>query len=269
MVSVLISTVYDRLHLLNAECFPLNEELSYFISCQGLRNKDLSHYEEILASVFGDNYYCSFIEGYGLSINRNNAIKLALSKSKPNTYFYICDDDVSIDVDSLLAAAAIAAKKKLSCTVGVVNTKDGYFKNYPKNIKKYSRLDCSKVSSVEMLICSGFIQRHKLSFDENFGLGSKYPSGEEFIFCNDIISLGGSVYFLPKILCEHPPVSSGSDFFSSEHKIVAKGAMFSRVFGRRLGVILSLMFAIKKFTHFKREVNFFKFTKYIIKGALQ
>ncbi|BED88002.1 glycosyl transferase [Pseudoalteromonas sp. MM1] len=269
MVSILISTIYDRIDLLNEKNYPQNPEVTYFISCQGYRNKEIRHYEEALISIFGKNCNYSFMEGYGLSKNRNNAITLALSKSNNDTYFYICDDDISIDIDSLLKVSAIASHEKLVCVVGMVKTINGYFKNYPAKQRTYSRLDCSKVSSVEMLVCSDFIEKNKLHFDERFGLGAEYPSGEEFVFCNDIISLGGKVRFFPIAFCEHPPVSSGSDFFSSHNKVIAKGAMFTRVFGKVGGVVLSLIFAFKKKSQYRGSLTFFEFTKQIIKGALR
>lgn len=106
-------------------------------------------------------------------------------------------------------------------------------------------------------ILSLFFSKNIL-FDSRFGLGSIYPSGEEFIFLNDLISAGAKVDFSPIILCKHPPLSSGDDFYSSQYKIMAKGAMLKRVFPSYMCYPMIIMFAIKKYRAYRDSVSFFK-----------
>lgn len=269
MLIVAISTLFKRLDGIKRTQFPLNENIKYVISCQGNKEHDDTYYESYLRMIFGDDVVWGEAPNSGLSNNRNNAIKLALS-CKPETerYLYIGDDDITLSVEGLLDAIAVMREKKLSCLTGIVATDDGFFRHYCNKTYSHSRLSSARVCSVEIVVDLEFVFSKSIIFDSRFGLGSIYPSGEEFIFINDLISAGGKVDFSPIILCKHPPLSSGDDFYSSQYKIMAKGAMLKRVFPSYICYPMIIMFAIKKYKAYRDSVSFLKFCNNMIKGAM-
>lgn len=270
MLVIAISTLFNRLDGIKKEQFPSNENIKYVISCQGKKEHDDTYYESYLKAIFGDDVVWGDASSSGLSNNRNNGIKLALGcKSAANLYLYICDDDVTLSVEGLLDAIAVMQERKLSCLTGIVSTNDGFFRDYSNQTYSHSRLSAAKVSSVEIVVDLDFVLSKNILFDSRFGLGSIYPSGEEFIFINDLISAGGKVNFCPIILCKHPPVSSGDDFYSSQYKIMAKGAMLQRVFPFYICYPMMVMFAIKKYRAYRGSVSFIQFCKNMIKGAME
>ncbi|MCU7999953.1 hypothetical protein [Shewanella sp. SM95] len=270
MLVVAISTLFSRINRIKKEQFPLNENLMYVISCQGRKEFDDTYYQSSLSQIFGDDIVWGEAPELGLSHNRNNAIKLTLDNfSGAGNYLYVCDDDISLSVDGLLDAVTVLREKKLSCLTGIVATDDGFLKKYSAHTYFHSRLSAARVCSVEIIIDLDFVFSNNILFDCRFGLGSRYPSGEEFIFINDFLSTGGKVAFYPIKLCKHPPLSSGDDFYSSQHKIMAKGAMLKRVFPSYICYPMIIIFAIKKYRVYRHSVSFIKFCNNMVKGAME
>ncbi|MFK3977009.1 glycosyltransferase family protein [Shewanella vesiculosa] len=267
MIIISISTTFDRLKNISINQFPTHPCISYVVSCQGDMIHPTDNYIKIIEDLFGINTPINLMNGFGLSRNRNASIFLANKIAKPQDYIYICDDDVTIQVDGLLAAQKIAIKMNMDFIAGTVTTINGPFKKYEIKSKRLFRRDCAKISSVELLISSDFLKISEVDFDENFGLGATYPSGEEFIFCCDLIVSGGMGIFFPITFCEHAPVSSGQDFFTKKIKIKAKGAMLARVYGKSIGSIYAFAFSVKKWNMYKNNLSFFYFTKYILQGV--
>lgn len=266
MIGVLISTTVERFLKIRAEQFPASDEIKYFISCQGeLKSRD--EYFVRAESLF-DNYELAFITPMGLSKNRNNAIELALKSNDYCDYFYIADDDILLSTEGLLELYRAATLDSSALASGMVKTNEGLYKNYFSREKVLNRFNCSKLSSVELLISRDFIDYQHVRFDERFGLGANYPSGEEYIFANDIIKNRGAVKFYPRIICEHPPESSGADFFTEPSKIKAKGAMLYRALGS-ISLVIMILFSIKKYRDYKDVISFKHFVKYMFLGFFE
>jgi hypothetical protein len=105
--------------------------------------------------------------------------------------------------------------------------------------------------------------KNALFFDLDFGLGSLYPSGEEYIFLTDALKLGLNVGYFPVVIGIHPDSSSGDDFFSSPIKIQAKRQMFIRIFGKYSFPII-VMFWIKKLLLLPNISSFLRFSRYLL-----
>lgn len=269
MIYISISTTYDRIFDLKDGSFQKSEQVKYVVACQGVRYLSDDEYILFLKTVFGDEVLYNLSDGYGLSKNRNNGILTALNVASEHDYIYICDDDVRIDVCGLLSAFELASKESIDMVTGIVTTPNGFFKSYPSNKFKYTKRSIAKISSVEMIVSVKFLKSKHLLFDTRFGLGSQYPSGEEFIFCNEVLRNGGNILFTPTIFCEHPPVSSGQDFFTSDIKVKTKGAMLCRAYGLYTSLILAMFFSIKKWPIYRKSISFNKFTLLILKGAVE
>ncbi|MCW2257105.1 hypothetical protein M2263_003196 [Providencia alcalifaciens] len=269
MLVITISTLFHRLEKIKPGQFPINENLRYVISCQGEKDHDHDYYESHLTTLFGLNVIWGEELKPGLANNRNNALKLACDNfAHLGSYIYICDDDIIPSLDGLLNAVEVMNAKNLACLTGIIATEDGLFKKYNNLPYRHTKLSAAKICSVEILVNLDFIIDNKIFFDNQFGLGSKYPSGEEFILINDIIAMGGRVDFYPIQVCIHPPLSSGDDFYSSDHKIMAKGAMLKRVFVFPLYYILIIAFAIKKYKVYRHRISLLQFLYKMLKGTM-
>lgn len=145
----------------------------------------------------------------------------------------------------------------------MVRTPEGnLFKKYKKNFFWHNKLTISSVSSIEIAFKRNSIIGREISFDESFGLGSNFPTGEEYIFLNDALNKGLKIGFVPETIVFHPIESSGSNFKNTK-LIIAKGAMIRRVFGR-LGILICLYFSLRKYK--KSDLSFKSFFTYICSG---
>ncbi len=267
---VAVSTTYDRLLNLKNTQFPRHEALFYVLSCQGEPQLPIKEYVKKIQDIFGEKCEYAFLEGFGLSRNRNAALALALDKlTRKSGFIHICDDDVTLDLSGLFELQKVAVNTKTDIAVGVVSSGDAMFKEYKHESYEISPYSAAKVSSIEMLVSSRFLSENKIAFDESFGLGTLYPSGEEFIFCNDVLNVGGRIKFFPITICDHPPISSGQDFFTESDKVVAKGAMLSRALGKWKAFLCSIAFSFKKWPSYKKHMSLFKFILLMIKGVLR
>lgn len=272
MIAVLISTLYNRLLEIKPNQFPKNDDVYYVVSCQGVPEHDLSVYENKIKQIFGDkNHSHVFIQGYGLSRNRNAAINLLMKLDFKGRYFYISDDDIELCLDGIQEVVEFASASGLDMVAGKIATLDmrDHKQNYSSSAVVLNKLSAARVSSVEMVLSRTAVEKCKLRFDEQFGLGAKYPSGEEYIFVTDLLDQGCRAAFYPAYLCKHPPVTSGHDFYSTPEKIMAKGAMFRRVFGFLGAITACTLFTFKKYRVIVRYVSLTSFYYNILKGMFK
>ena len=65
-----------------------------------------------------------------------------------------------------------------------------------------------------------------LRFNEDFGIGSRYISGEESVFLKDAEKSGRSIIFVPKTIVDTPKATTGKQFPDNPEVQRAKGATF-------------------------------------------
>lgn len=176
----------------------------------------------------------------GLSYSRN----YGLSKAR-TSYAYLLDDDVQLDANAP-ANVLTAINHYKADVLTFLHTIGGQLKkNALKKVTKHNWYTAGRVSSIDLCINLDFIKRNGISFDESFGLGSMYPSGEEYIFLRDCLRAHGAVVHVPEIVAHHPPITSGTDFFSCVDYVLAKRKMFQRATHRKISFEL-LAFYFKK-----------------------
>ena len=158
----------------------------------------------------------------GLAKSRNLAIENAIGK-----ICLIADDDIQYvsgfdqiikrTYDRLSNAAMILFK---------VDTLEGVpFKPYPLASKMFERTnELESISSIEMSFNRSAIVQNGIQFNELFGLNSKFPCGEEFIFCKDVFEAGGPVYFENRTVVLHSVVRSTTNP-GIDHLVYARGAL--------------------------------------------
>lgn len=189
----------------------------------------------------------------GLSRNRN----AALGACKTDLLL-LADDDLSWRQEGIDALrAALAADPRLDIAAGrLEDTTGAPLKKYPAAVSALGLLNCGHVGSPEIMLRMAFVRPHELRFDERFGVGSCYPSGEEYIFITDAIKRGARVRYIPHVVAIHPPMSTG-DNWSDARLIEARARVLGRVWGHAAPLV-RIAYAIKKHRRLglKRALHF-------------
>lgn len=236
----------DGIYSLTEYIGEIPDEFLLIISHQITNNKK---YDDVIS---GNNIEVIGRYETGLSRSRNVLLDAAIKSNVD--YLIISDDDVRYDSEGLKKLF----KKLINCGCHYqLQSKcpDGRLrKEYKKKPYKLGRKNIFGVSSIELCLNIPAINKDGLFFDEKFGLGAKYPAGEEPIFLSDALDKGHEIEFLPLTVTIHPEVSSGLLLFSDERMIHARGALFRRCFGFFKGACVAILFWAKKFV-FHRQKN--------------
>ena len=108
------------------------------------------------------------------------------------------------------------------------------------------------------------LKANNIYFDERFGLGSKFPASEEYIFLMDCLTEKLKIVYYPLPLCIHPKESTGNRINSIE-MIEARGAVCKRVYGIK-GILAILYISIKNLRKYKHEMSFIRYLFKALKG---
>ncbi len=126
-----------------------------------------------------------------------------------------------------------------------IYTPEGYpYKTYKDYIYKMNKFSIMKVSSVEIVFNKESILSKNIGFDERFGLGSFFKSGEENIFLSDCLKSGLNIYAVNQKLVFHPFESSGK--IINDNFFYDRGAVFFRIYGFLMANVLYIYFSYKK-----------------------
>lgn len=229
-LEIAVSTLNDGIK--NIE---IRQDYNYLIVHQVTDGNDYSR----LSSSLPDNVRYIISYDKGLSKSRNLALDNTIAD-----YVWIMDDDVSIREGAYSHIMSLCESYP-DCGMLVVSHSHELIDYLPGNRYKYlSDVSAANVSSIDMIINMKACKA--VRFDERFGLGSEYPSGEEYIFTCNIISAGYKVIKSRFVCAYHPPLSSGQDFYSTANKLKAKLEMFKVANGVMKGYVYYLAFLIRK-----------------------
>lgn len=128
------------------------------------------------------------------------------------------------------------------------------FKQYSSKRYLHTKKTLMRVASIEITFRVDKIHKSGIRFDEDFGLGSTYPTGEETIFLCDAIDRQLNIQYIPIPIVIHPKEHSNASYSIALFK--AKGAVFIRIFGLTTGCVIIFLFALKKYNDFKKEFSF-------------
>lgn len=232
-IEVIVSTLNDGLYDIN-----FNKEFKYLIIHQISNFQDLTKYDLFLEGI--KDVCFRYIRDFNTGLSRSRNIGLENSNAD---YVWIMDDDVTILRDAKSKILEYIYNK--SSDIFVLNyTSCLDVKEIKVKEKKLGCISSARVSSINMLIKLNSID--DVRFDESFGLGTEYPSGEEYIFCCDMLNKGKEIYQTNIVTSYHPVDTSGDDFYSSPNKLVAKRKMFIRCHDVFFGGLLFLLFIMKK-----------------------
>ena len=225
-------------------------ELSFIVAHQLMGESSLS--EE-----FSQFRNCTYVPltNVGLSASRNVVLEKCITK-----YVLISDDDVDYPSDLTNKLDVVLREfSSYAAIIGKIRNDCGqYFKSY-RTRRSHGYIDYFRVSSIEMVLNVDFLKSKNIRFDEQFGLGSTYPSGEELILLMDMRSNGALVTFVDTVLGIHPSVSTGSRLLTDPDVGMEKGPMIRRAFGFRRGMFYMALFlmriALKKGMQHKRAFS--------------
>lgn len=218
LLQVLICTFADGIRRVAARSHPQIEGVEYIVSWQasdGIKIPDVLH---------RDDFKIFRTSSVGLASNRNNALSLA---SAP--LLLISDDDVDYSASNLLTVIDdFSIHDDADIIVFRFNSKSSH-KNYPEF--KVSLTNPPKgyyTNSIEIAFRRLPIAERKIWFNENFGIGTPFGSGEEDIFIKDALDKGLTGIYLPHTICTHDSPTTTSRNLMSTSRPMAKGAVIFR-----------------------------------------
>jgi glycosyltransferase involved in cell wall biosynthesis len=142
---------------------------------------------------------------FGLSKSRNLAIENAVGD-----ILVIADDDIEYlpDFDKTILRAYKKYDQASLISFQFVDENDQLLKIYPKT-EGYTTSTKRPLSSVEITFRRKDVKEKGIRMNENFGLGTTFPSAEEQIFKQSMLSEGLKVAFIAQTIVRHFGKTSG------------------------------------------------------------
>lgn len=186
-------------------------------------------------------------DGVGLSAARN----LIVRRSQADVAVFM-DDDARMPSDSIdvITNAYGRYPEAAALTFEVDWTGEGHRRTYPAvEMRRRTVRSLTSVASIEIAVSLRALRRLGVAFDEHFGLGAPFGTGEELVLLADLIRRGGDVRFIPAVVARHPARTSGSTLDAA--MMGARGALFRRLYGGPAGLAIGLAYAARG--AFRRE----------------
>lgn len=263
MLEVLVTTMNGNIIDLIRDFYPQAGNVIFQISHQITENSENIYISEVKTFLQErpDVSYYSYFEK-GLSQNRNRSME----HSKGDIVL-VTDDDIVFKAEAFTTVikAFLEVKEAVIITFKTEFPDGIKYKNYKSKIFKHTKRSCMRISSFEIAYRRKSIEKAGLKWDERFGLGGDpYTNHMENIFMVDALRMGLNCYFFPKTIVIHPFMNSGFDY--NDQLVFSKGAAFARMFGR-WAYVLNLLYAIKKYLAYRKQLGFWKFLIISNKGS--
>ena len=200
---------------------PVVDGVEYLVSCQ-IDSEIEKHFTP--KALDRPDFKVFFTFTKGLAVNRNIALSRA---SAP--LLLISDDDTDYSQKGLQNVILSFKDHPESDIITFCYTSAYSRKIYPKN-----QINLDKppkgyfVSSIEIAFRRGSVQK-KIWFNENFGVGEVFPSGEEDIFLQDCLDAGLKGIYLPIIIARHDGATTSERNLMLASRPQTKGAVFLRL----------------------------------------
>lgn len=198
----------------------------------------------------------------GLSRNRNLSIAAATAP-----YCLISDDDLDYFADNIAKIIDIFDKNpKLDIATFKYSGADT--KQYPDHSFNLSKPPKGYyVTSFEIGFRQESILRSGIRFNEKFGIGAKFPAGEEDLWIHDLLKKKLKGYFFPITIAHHPGETTGTRRATDPDIIRTKGAVFAHTH--------PLTWPLRMLTHAirnhksKSKISTLKYVLYWTQGSLK
>lgn len=180
------------------------------------------------------------VKDKGLSKSRNLGLRNAIGDIVLPT-----DDDVVYEPDivGILTNAFESNKDVDLLTFQIRKKSGGFLKKYRDHAYNHTMRSILQVASVEIALRRNEIARYDVVYNEFFGLGATYPTGEENIFLKELLKKKVRMRFVPYTIASHPDMTSGA--LLDRRGLFNKGAVFANLWGI-MAFPAAILFVIKK-----------------------
>jgi len=158
----------------------------------------------------------------GLSNSRN----AGLDKAQGDLVLF-SDDDVILRVEGVLA---LRDQFQRDPDLAVVAGWRAERLPSKASEQRLTRLNSGRICAPEFMVHKHKTQALGVGFDPEFGLGTCYGIGEDYIFVTDLLRAGGKGCTVPVVPGAHPHASTGDDW-SDPVLLAARRTVIGRVFG--------------------------------------
>ena len=226
-----------------AKCsHPKVEGVEYLVSWQASKSYPIP------VELHREDFKIFKTDSIGLSKNRNNALAKATAD-----ILLISDDDVDYYTEGFLAIIT-AFKENPDIDIATFRYDSlSPEKTYPSeriNIKNPTK--GYYISSIEIAFRRDSVQ-NKIWFNENFGIGAKFPSGEEDIFLRDCMDHQLNGMFFPVSIARHDGTTTSERNLMLPTRPQTKGAVFL--------LLHPYTWPLRMLTHTLREIPLWKQNK--------
>lgn len=255
IVDMLISTMNKR----NSEFIKeMGIDANAIIINQNMEFEDETPYSKKLEG----NIQFITVRDKGLTRSRNMAMKYS-----SGDICMLCDDDLFYfdDYEKKISNAYEEHREADLIIFQVMNSNGEFYKNYANKKTKIKFLKSMKVSSVEISFKRDSLIKSGIEFNEYFGAGSIFTSGEELIFLKDCLKKGLKIIYVP--ICIGQLRESSSTWFNgyNEQYFISKGASFYAT-SPKLYIVLIIQFLLRKQKIYNKQTNIRHALKYMLKG---
>ena len=260
VLTLSISTIHKNLNgiLAYLKTLPEIKNTEILIICQTfdsqlppLLSEKIIYNNEILIYYYNEK---------GISNSRNRAIEKSLS-----AYIWFLDDDITFNLNEVNELICYLSHSENDCEIvkiGSLENDNEFYKNYSsrKYGLCYAAIKLLQVSSIEIIVKKQSVKNKKISFNPHFGLGSKYPAGEENLFLIDLFKQKSHINFLNITPIKHTTLTTYRLKKCKEHYI-AQGYIATK-FPFYIRIPLILRWSFRR----DQEIPLIKRIKYIISG---
>ncbi len=123
----------------------------------------------------------------------------------------------------------------------------------------------SKAASVEITFKRKSIIDAGVSFNNNIGLGTSFPSGEENAFLADALRAGLKIYHVPQTICVAEEAKKINDDYNVEKYLTDKGASFYCIY-KSMFPLYSMAFILLKKKSIFKDISILKAFFLMLKG---
>jgi len=246
-VQLLISTCNQGIQKVEAMLLPPIDGVSYLISHQFI-NED---FRTVPPALIREDVSIIQMNRLGLSANRNNCLCNATGD-----ILMILDDDVRLKPEYIGKVRDFfsSGDVDVACSKILTMPDEPEYKNYSLEQHRLNRISQLKaVSSIEIALRLQPVRDKDIWFDERFGLGASFGSGEELLFLHHCLKKGLNIRYFPEYTVEHPYQSSAkSKSPYSDERLFVAGAQAYAMYGN-MAYIRNLLSVLKRFGVLKKE----------------
>ncbi len=135
-------------------------------------------------------------------------------------------------------------------------------------IKRLRIYSISKCASVEITFKRESILKAGIKFNNEIGLGTNFPTGEENAFLADALRAGLKIYHYPKTICYAVEAHTLNDVKDIKNYLIAKGGAYHCIY-KKWFWLFSLGFILLKKRSLFKDVSIFKAYKWMKQGKKQ